>query len=177
MLDTRSELPEEADLVGETLPLAVASLCAAWSTVDEVDYRAKTFSCCPWPTIGWTNATTPLEFTPEMQSLQDVRNCLEHRGGVVGEKDLDAAGKLRLVLPTLVPFANEETGAVELHAGYYAKKNTEIVVKRISREREYALGERFAFTAQEFSEIANGCWLLSQSLLEKLPHPSRGGSA
>jgi hypothetical protein len=114
-----------------------------------------------------------LIFAAEMQSLQKVRNCLEHRNGIVGQSDVDETGKLRLVLPVYAPFAQEEDGDVELHVGYRAKKETQIAFRRISRERTYELGERVAFSAEEFSEIAHSCWMLSQDLLDKLPHPSK----
>jgi len=43
---------------------------------------------------------TPLQFADEYKSLQKVRNCLEHRAGIVGERDLDADGRLTLLFPT-----------------------------------------------------------------------------
>ena len=116
---------------------------------------------------------SPLIFTAEMLSLQKVRNCLEHRGGIVGDKDLDASGKLKLVLPRWAFFAKEDSGDVEIYPDYRAKKDTALVMKRVSREREYALGDRIAFTPQEFTEIAHSCWLLSQDLGQKSPHPSK----
>lgn len=109
--------------------------------------------------------------------LHAVERVGQHRGGVVGDGDVDDDGKLKLVLPTLATFAKEETGDVEVHPGYHAKKDTEIVMRRISRERTYGLGERVSFTVPEFSEIAHSCWLLSQDLLDKLPHPSKTAKA
>jgi hypothetical protein len=43
--------------------------------------------------------TTPLAFGAEFLSIQKVRNCLEHRGGVVGTQDADIDGILRLSFP------------------------------------------------------------------------------
>jgi hypothetical protein len=43
----------------------------------------------------------PLSWTPELTSFQKVRNCLEHRGGIVGLQDLDETNLLTLRLPYL----------------------------------------------------------------------------
>jgi hypothetical protein len=56
----------------------------------------------------------PLTFEQEFRSLQKVRNCLEHRGGVVGPEDTDGAQILRLVLPALKVFVVSENGEIEL---------------------------------------------------------------
>jgi hypothetical protein len=47
----------------------------------------------------------PLAFEAEFRSLQNVRNCLEHRNGAVGAKDIDRdAQTLTLTFPRLKVF-------------------------------------------------------------------------
>jgi hypothetical protein len=60
--------------------------------------------------------TAPLHFESQFVSLQKVRNCLEHRDGVVGGKDVDPDTKvLRLALPRLKLFY--ETDGKEIEGG------------------------------------------------------------
>jgi len=112
---------------------------------------------------------SPLIFAAEMLSLQKVRNCLEHRGGIVGDYDVDADGELKLVLPTLVFVAHEGDKEVELYINYYTEKETEVTIKSISRERVYKLDERIVFSPTDFVEIAHSCRMLADDLREKLP--------
>ncbi len=112
---------------------------------------------------------TPLIFAAEMLSLQKVRNCLEHRGGIVGDQDVNANGELKLVLPTLVFVVREGDKEVELYINYRTEAETEVALKRISRERVYKLDERIIFSPADFVEIAHSCRMLADDLREKLP--------
>ena len=40
--------------------------------------------------------TAPLQFDAELCSLQDVRNCLEHGGGIVRKRDINDGTQLTL---------------------------------------------------------------------------------
>src|SRR5947209_6054074 len=56
---------------------------------------------------------TLLAFGAEFLSIQKVRNCLEHRGGVVGVQDADADGILRLSFPRFKIFYNRKGEEIE----------------------------------------------------------------
>jgi hypothetical protein len=112
---------------------------------------------------------SPLIFAAEMLSLQKVRNCLERRGGVVGDLDVDATGTLKLVLPTLVFMAQEGGKEVEMYINYRTVKETEVQIKSVSRERVYELDERIVFSPGDFVQIAHSCRMLADDLREKLP--------
>jgi len=60
--------------------------------------------------------TTPLAFSAEFLSIQKVRNCLEHRGGVVGVQDADIDGILRLSFPRFKIFYDRKGEEIELSA-------------------------------------------------------------
>jgi hypothetical protein len=115
---------------------------------------------------------TKLQFGEEYSSLQKVRNCLEHRAGVVGERDIVADGKLKLRFPTYELVITESTGKETIVA-----QQEEIYVEgggsvgfRIGRiEKEFALGERVILTPFDFQQIAQGCIAFCADLGSKLP--------
>ena len=76
----------------------------------------------------------PLHFEKEFFSLNKVRNYLEHRNGVVGQRDLDkTTGMLELSLPCLKIFAEQDGTDIELVPGSRFEKDTIIAVKRVTR--------------------------------------------
>ncbi|WP_407194618.1 hypothetical protein [Bradyrhizobium sp. STM 3566] len=83
-----------------------------------------------------------MTFDDDFKSFQKVRNCLEHRAGVVGKPDIDASGHLNLMLPRLKMFYLDKEGAeVELQAGAIIDRyERPDMVKRETRTRSYALG-------------------------------------
>ncbi|WP_050387560.1 hypothetical protein [Bradyrhizobium pachyrhizi] len=119
--------------------------------------------------------TATLTFADEFTSFQKVRNCLEHRGGTVGTEDVDHAGNLTLTLPRLKMFYVNPAGEeIELAPGVIIDTHehtglAEILIKRETRARTYALGEKVAFNAAEFGEIAFACHLFANDLATKLP--------
>lgn len=111
-----------------------------------------------------------LSFEEEFLSLQKVRNCLEHRDGIVTADDVNHQNKLlRLILPRLRIFSEKDGDEIELKPNMRVEKGQLIEIKRVSRERIYKIGERIVFDAAEFHEIASACWFLSNDIAEKLP--------
>src|SRR5581483_6065941 len=114
--------------------------------------------------------SSPLHFEKEFLSLQKVRNCLEHRDGVVGEKDADKDTKsLKLYLPQLKIYGEKDGTRTEIGKGSFVEKDTLIIIKNEIQEREFKLGERIAFKPEEFHDIGFGCWAFVQDLGSKLP--------
>jgi hypothetical protein len=115
---------------------------------------------------------TPLNFGEEYASLQRVRNCLEHRAGVVGERDLDANGKLKLRFPTYEISVKKGDGTEVIIAQQdevYVEAG-EAIAFRIGRiEKEYALGDRVGLTPFDYVRIAQGCIAFCADLGGKLP--------
>lgn len=120
-----------------------------------------------------------LAFTAEFQSLQKVRNCLEHRGGIVGTQDADSDGVLILSMPRIKLSYMRGAEEIELEPGCTVdpgdgRKDVEIYSQRITRTRTYRSGERITFTADEFQEIAFACTLFLSDLVAKLPKATPG---
>lgn len=120
---------------------------------------------------------SPMAFEGEFLLLQKVRNCLEHRAGIVGEVDLNEPGKLTLILPRLKMFYMHQDQEVELEVGAIIDtheheglaKGAEILLKHDVRTRSYDLGQQVAFDSKEFSEIAFACHLFAADIGSKLP--------
>jgi len=124
--------------------------------------------------------TEPMAFDAEFLSLQKARNCLEHRGGRVGPRDVDAeSSTMTLSFPRLRTFyhrGDEETELVpgeviDTHKPYnpFGKgEDVQIYMNRVTRSREYALGEPVVITASDFYEIAMACQLFANDVATKL---------
>lgn len=115
----------------------------------------------------------PLHFEQEFLSLQKVRNCLEHRNGVVSEKDINHENRfMRLSLPRLKMFIEREGEEVELYPNMRVEAGELVVFRREIRERDFRVGERITFNAAEFDEIASACFFFANDLGHKLPSPA-----
>jgi hypothetical protein len=114
--------------------------------------------------------SSPLHFEKQFLSLQRVRNCLEHRNGIVRDKDADTGtNELRLSLPRLKLFYTDGGQEIEIKEPTTVVKDTLIGFKSEIRERAFKVGERVTFDVEEFSQIAFGCWAFANDLGPKLP--------
>lgn len=112
----------------------------------------------------------PTSFDAEFTSMQKVRNILEHRNGIVGVQDMNGKETLDLVLPRIGVFLAVDGEHVEVQQSkQFVKKDTEILIKRASRTKQFVLGDRITFTAAEFNEMAFACHLFAVDLAAKLP--------
>ncbi|HEV2553232.1 MAG TPA: hypothetical protein VGV17_05690 [Bosea sp. (in: a-proteobacteria)] len=111
----------------------------------------------------------PLSFDDEFLSLQKVRNCLEHRHGVVGPQDVDHANGMRLVLPCVKLFFKRDDEEIDIEAGQYFAEETEILYRRDMIERFFPLSSRVIFSPTEFDNIAMACVFFASDLGQKLP--------
>ena len=111
-----------------------------------------------------------MAFDAEFQSLQNVRNCLEHRGGRVGQKDVDLnTGVMTLNFPRLRLTSVQGEGEIEVYEGQFFEKDTALYFGRATRSRSYALDERIIISASDFFEIAMACQLFASDVAAKLP--------
>lgn len=123
----------------------------------------------------------PMAFDVEFQSLQNVRNCLEHRGGRVGPRDVDpATGTLTLNFRRFKTFYMRGEDEIELAAGevidthspdnpFGKREEVPIFMRLVTSSRDYALGEPVVISAQDFFEIAMACHLFAGDVATKLP--------
>lgn len=118
----------------------------------------------------------PMSFAAEFKTLQKVRNCLEHRGGRVGDGDVDRATRtMTLSFPRPQFFYRRGDEEVKLALGSVDEQNEEISVyfKLVTRSREYDLGEPVVISADDFAEIAMACHLFASEIASKLPGETR----
>jgi len=156
------------------MPASVTTLAQLESSIESIRKRANKAS---FPVLlEHVNAklAVPMAFENEFRSLQSVRNCLEHRGGVVGATDVDENGILTLSIPRLKCFYKRGDEEVEIAAGHVvdpgdAREQVEVLMRRDTRIRTYQLGEQVTFTADELYETAFACNLFASDLASKLP--------
>ena len=125
--------------------------------------------------------TEPLAFDAEFLSLQKARNCLEHRGGIVTEREVDpATGLMAMSFPRLKWYFLRGEEEVELAPGividthqigppFGTGETVEVYMRRVMRQRDYQLGEPLVISAADFYEIAMACHLFAADLTAKLP--------
>jgi len=145
---------------------------------DLIDNMRKPASGLPFKRLlDRVNAglTSPVEFEREFLSIQKVRNCLEHRSGVVRKQDLDDDGAvLTLSFPRMKFFYMRGTEEIELVRDARVddrsgQSEVQVLGRFDSRSKTYQLGERVTFTAGEFGEIAMACSFFGQQLASRLP--------
>jgi hypothetical protein len=117
-----------------------------------------------------------LDFAESYGSLQTVRNCLEHRGGIVSKFDTDGQETFDFSVPRVKMFYMRQGSEVELSAGERVdpgddRAEVEIFMRLEVRKRSVPLGERITFTLPEFNEIAFACHFLGTQLATRLPRP------
>jgi hypothetical protein len=118
---------------------------------------------------------TPIQFEKEFLSIQRVRNCLEHRGGVVRKQDLDnEESTLTLSFPRWKIFYMRGNEEIELAGGERvddgsSEPDVQILGRIATRTKTYRLGERITFGVRDFMEIAMACSLLGSQLADGLP--------
>ena len=121
----------------------------------------------------------PLHFEKEFLSFQKVRNCLEHRDGRVTQTDTDDGKTLVLSLPRMMLFYERGGQEIEIRIGERIEgedgEGVHVFMRMITDTREFRVGERISFSADEFDEIGYGCWAFANDLSNKLPTPEDEG--
>jgi hypothetical protein len=106
--------------------------------------------------------------------LQNTRNCFEHRGGIVGSKDVAQDGIMELSFPRMKIFYlrnGEEIEVVEGGAPVDTgddEPEVDILLRLDVRVRRYNLGERLTLTVADFDEIAFACYHFGSQLVTGL---------
>ena len=115
-----------------------------------------------------------LEFPEAYLSLQQARNCLEHRAGIVGSEDTRRAATFKLTFPRIKLFYLKNGAEVEVVDGVVIEGDGDhsavaIHHKLDIRQRELSIGDRLEITASEFNEIAFAANLMGEHLAKRLP--------
>lgn len=115
--------------------------------------------------------TAPLIFDAELQSLQKARNCLEHRSGIVTERDCDGAEALELVLPRLAILTLIGGEEREIQVGVPVDGGLVWARRDVMRLR-FAIGERIRLQPDDVAGVFVGSFHLAADIVERLPLPS-----
>jgi hypothetical protein len=112
-----------------------------------------------------------MDFHEELNSIQKLRNCLEHRNGFVAERDIDEAGELRLTFPVwiLTVRHNGNDEEHELDQPIFVPEGGQVLVRRTSMEKIFRLQEKIEFSPKEFMQLAFSCYLFATDIGTKLP--------
>jgi hypothetical protein len=115
----------------------------------------------------------PLAFVDAFESLQQARNCFEHRNGIVGAVDAPAGGVLVLRFPRAKTFYLKNGKEVELQSGHVVddgsgSSEVQIYFKLDIRERRFGAGQRISLSAADFNEIAFACNVFGTTLYSRM---------
>ena len=101
-------------------------------------------------------------------SINQARNCITHRRGVVGVEDLKGNDSLQLIwwamdMIALLPDGKEIPLVPIPEGGIYFKDGGTVCIKIRDRNREYSLGDILELTPSDVNEI---CFLVSMATNE-----------
>lgn len=108
------------------------------------------------------------------RSINAVRNCLVHRNGVVGPKDVRDQQALVLrwrAFDLVLTTADGSEKVVEL--GVPTQEDAMLAVRFVERTKQWATGESIALTAEELSTLCWTQWLFAQDAANKLEQYGR----
>ena len=117
----------------------------------------------------------PLQFDAELRSLQAVRNCLEHGGGIVRKRDMNDGTHLTLRFTRRRLFYKLVSGEeVECVLGQFPENperlvNAPIMLGAMQETRSFDLGSPVTLTVSDFGEIVISCAAFGDDLVAKLP--------
>jgi hypothetical protein len=118
-----------------------------------------------------SSLTAPIALREHVLSINKVRNCLEHRYGVVSGQDINERVTDSLVLRwrrgRLV--ANKGDHHFEVGPGSRVEAGYTINLGFEDKSRSFARGETVDISVAEFNEVAMTCLLFGQDLAHKLP--------
>lgn len=92
-------------------------------------------------------------------SINNTRNCLSHRRGIVGSEDLGEYEQFKVSWMGLDIFIETNDGKIISleppipDGGIFVEKGGSIKIKQVERNRSFSLGEELKFNARELSEM------------------------
>lgn len=110
-----------------------------------------------------------LPFSKELLSINQTRNCLVHRKGIVyPEKDINDSERGVLVTRWLRPFLYQNDGEkeVEMIGGGIVTHESPAFLKTVSQEKSFQPYEVVTFSYKEVLELAHTCYFFANGLVE-----------
>ena len=101
-------------------------------------------------------------------SINQARNCLVHRVGIVSDRDLTTDNALEVQWRRMVFVVQNKDGEKELVMGEVVEKGSGLAMRHEDKTKSFALGSRIEFTVQEFSDISWCLFLFANELVLKV---------
>jgi hypothetical protein len=96
----------------------------------------------------------PPVFDPHLLSINNARNCLVHRRGVVGAQDVDGAGAMRVSWRRPTIFSRSPGGATRpVRIGDTVEAGTELLSEVVPVEKVFSIGEPVHFGGEDIMGI------------------------
>jgi len=116
---------------------------------------------------------TRIESSSEIISINDVRNCLVHRHGVVSEKDVQKSKTNDLRLSWFSLKFYTQKGGLENEITYKYRKEKIIVdnltYKIVKNEKIFQLGDKITIDINEFNGVSYTCATFVLALAKLMP--------
>jgi hypothetical protein len=104
----------------------------------------------------------------QVVSINTARNCLVHRGGVVGERDKNDERGLTVEWRKLSMFLQDEDGEYDFVIGGVTRKESWLCMRSVDYRKSFNIGERISFTTQEFADITWGFFVFGSDLVQRI---------
>jgi len=120
------------------------------------------------------NCKLPLR--DEIISINQLRNCLVHRHGIVSAKDIknSTTGDLRLKWISLGSFTQIDGQEIEITYNYRKDGITvpNVLHKQFSNEKIFKVGDKVAIDLSEFNGFSYTCIEFALQLFKMMPQPN-----
>ena len=115
---------------------------------DKIDYLNKTYQL---------SLESSDDAVQQILSLNQARNCLVHRAGVVTMEDVNDGAALRVTWNDIVIIAGTTGNERIVHEeGTVVKAGETVSIRLQPSSKSFAMGERIMFDANEFSKLCLG---------------------
>jgi hypothetical protein len=105
----------------------------------------------------------------QLRSINQLRNCLVHRGGVVGTKDLDNGTEVFEVRWRTMEFLIDEgDGPAPVEFGKTLEKGGNLCIRISDKSRTFQLGEAIELSEIEFAGMMFGLFAFGTDLVQKV---------
>lgn len=102
----------------------------------------------------------------QVLSVNNARNCLVHRRGVVSQRDLNTPDAMLVEWRKLHVFLQNEDGEHELVIGKVVAKASTVCIRVQDEQKAFALGERVSFAIQEFADVTWGLYAFGTEIVK-----------
>jgi len=111
-----------------------------------------------------------------LESINNARNCLVHRQGVVTERDLNGGSHMVVEWRKFRALMQSGSNESELKLGEPVGADATLVLRVVDDRKEFGLGETVRFDEQEFADVVSGIYSFAMDLVRKVWLASPDGS-